>query len=506
MPEAEDLAQLRKMNLQLLRQLRLGQEEIRRSVAWARGAIQLFPKLTKGEGSSIQSSEAWCSQDEETTVSSEPTTQLGPCPAPRAATGDREASDQEPEGRSQEPAPQSSTGNNSETTKNESSLESVSSSDSASSSIPQGQEPKVSWRPISRPTSLNLPSSPEAAKLGPTIDPVLFGLQRPLHETEDPGGLRPILTAQQWQNFKTSQVPAWFGSESINPKLRWLPTSSHLPGGQLPSCPHDQDFLIPKESWHMKPYLGYDVIAGLLDSTSPITHKSENYFSNLQDFRKANKEDCISRYPELDPLDLSSTTRNKQTPDSHQCLHCYRVNQRLFTVPLDPLATCCMCKTFRGQRGRETVDHPAQIRVSVPVSTFLPPHQYPIHRRKSFDASDTMALPRHCLMGWDNIPTSSACSSALSSLDLRTSLDPGTQQTEPPDLSGWVNQRMPIPASRGTESPPTVRVPTVRRPQSSRSSNWNWSDSLLSMSRTTQFELSNVAERYLSGSRRPPRP
>lgn len=33
-------------------------------------------------------------------------------------------------------------------------------------------------------------------------------------------------------------------------------------------------------------------------------------------------------------------------------------------------------------------------RVSIPLSVLDPPHQYRIHRRKSFDASDTLALPR----------------------------------------------------------------------------------------------------------------
>ena len=42
-------------------------------------------------------------------------------------------------------------------------------------------------------------------------------------------------------------------------------------------------------------------------------------------------------------------------------------------------------------------------RVSIPLSVLHPPHQYRIHRRKSFDASDTLALPRvsgHMGPGW----------------------------------------------------------------------------------------------------------
>lgn len=33
-------------------------------------------------------------------------------------------------------------------------------------------------------------------------------------------------------------------------------------------------------------------------------------------------------------------------------------------------------------------------RVSIPLSVLDPPHRHRIHRRKSFDASDTLALPR----------------------------------------------------------------------------------------------------------------
>ncbi|XP_043851359.1 migration and invasion-inhibitory protein isoform X5 [Dromiciops gliroides] len=411
MPESEDLTQLREMNLQLLRQLRLGQEEIRKSVAWARGAAQQFPKPRNEEGSSLHTPEAWCSKDKETTVPTEPPRQSVPGPAPGTTTGD-EVSEQEQKGSSQEPAPEGIVAAI-ET------VQSVSPAKSPSSSQPQGQESKDYRKPNSRPT-LSLPSSPEALGLRPMIDPLMFGVQRSSLETEGLGGLRSNLTTQQWQKFKASQVPPWFGSQSITPKLRWLPTSATLPSGQLPYWPYHKDVRVPDESWRMKPYLGYDVIAGL---------------------------------------------------------HCYRVNQRLFTVPLHPRASCPVCKTSRGQKGPETLDRPAQIRVSVPFSTFLPPHQYPIHRRKSFDASDTMALPRHCMMGWDNIPVPAASSSALSSLDLRTSLDPSAQQTEP-----------------------------LSHSRSSKVSSWSWSDPLLSMSRTTQFQLSNFAERYWSGGRRFPRP
>ncbi|XP_074074518.1 migration and invasion-inhibitory protein isoform X3 [Macrotis lagotis] len=403
MPDSEDLNYLREMNLELLRQLRVGQEVIRKSVACAKGSAQPVLKFNKEEKS--QSQEVWGSQDEESLVSAEPHSHLNLQPTPSTATCDREASKQEQKNRSQEPDPQSSL---SKTSK------SASLSEAPPYIQPPSLEPKDCHKPGPRPDPSSLPSSLEVSDLGPTIDSLTFGVQRPFHESL--GCSSSIPTAQQSQNFQASQAHPWFGSQTTHPQLCCLTTSSTLPGEQLPYWQQHKNVLIPDESWRMKPYLGYDVIAGL---------------------------------------------------------HCYRVNQRLFTVPVDLLASCPVCKTPRSQRGPETLDHPAPVRVSVPFSTFLPPHQYPIHRRKSFDSSDTMALPRHCLMGWDNKPTPSDGSSALSSLDLRTSLELSAQWTEPLD----------------------------HPPSSSRASDWSWSDPLFSMSQATQFQLSNIAEYYRSGGR-----
>lgn len=46
---------------------------------------------------------------------------------------------------------------------------------------------------------------------------------------------------------------------------------------------------------------------------------------------------------------------------------------------------------------------PSPPRVSIPQSILDPPHRYRIHRRKSFDASDMLSLPRvssHRESGW----------------------------------------------------------------------------------------------------------
>lgn len=172
---------------------------------------------------------------------------------------------------------------------------------------------------------------------------------------------------------------------------------------------------VPEESWRLRPYLGYDWIAASLDSSSPVTSKPEAFFSKLQKFREANKEECINSDPESQFLGLPGSSG---VEGEHECVYSYRVNRRLFLVPSDPGTPCRLCRTPRDQRGPETLAEPAQVRVSVPLSLLDPPHRYHIHRRKSFDASDTLALPRHCLLGWDVLPPKSDRSSAPKSLDL----------------------------------------------------------------------------------------
>ncbi|MEJ1272421.1 migration and invasion inhibitory protein [Cricetulus griseus] len=136
---------------------------------------------------------------------------------------------------------------------------------------------------------------------------------------------------------------------------------------------------------------------GSLDSNSPVTSKPDAFFSELQRFRETNKEDCICDSPEavFPGLQESSCMEG-----DHECVYCYRVNRRLFPVPVDLGTTCRLCGISRDQQGPETLAEPSQVRVSIPLSILDPPHQYRIHRRKSFDASDTLALPQETLAAW----------------------------------------------------------------------------------------------------------
>nr|XP_014344181.1 PREDICTED: migration and invasion-inhibitory protein isoform X2 [Latimeria chalumnae] len=162
---------------------------------------------------------------------------------------------------------------------------------------------------------------------------------------------------------------------------------------------HDEEHMLSSREWSVQPFLGYDWIAGLLDTDASVSEKSEVYFSELKEFRQVNKEECIHReYMEAEELNLVAPVHMKveqeldSKADSHQCSHCYRVNSRLFTVPLDPEATCPVCKAPRSSRPH-TTEEPAYVRVSIPRSTLLPPYRHRAHRRKSFDPSDSLALP-----------------------------------------------------------------------------------------------------------------
>lgn len=43
-------------------------------------------------------------------------------------------------------------------------------------------------------------------------------------------------------------------------------------------------------------------------------------------------------------------------------VYCYRVNRRLFPVPVDPGTPCRLCRTPRDQQGPGTLAQPAQVR------------------------------------------------------------------------------------------------------------------------------------------------
>ncbi|KAM4758304.1 migration and invasion-inhibitory protein isoform 1-T1 [Cyanocitta cristata] len=187
--------------------------------------------------------------------------------------------------------------------------------------------------------------------------------------------------------------------------------------------PDPEEDAVPVSSWSAHPLLGYDWIAGLLDTKSSVTEKSEQYFAELQEFRQANRETCIHQQ-HLEPKALDCTGPEQELDlitGSHKCVYCYRLNQRLFTVPVDSESACPVCKIPHTHQPPGTLEEPTYVRVSIPRSALLPSYKYKAHRRRSFELADNLALPSHCLAGWENMVPSS--NPLLSSLDLRASLE-----------------------------------------------------------------------------------
>ncbi|MGH0190560.1 UNVERIFIED_CONTAM: hypothetical protein FKN15_047711 [Acipenser sinensis] len=133
----------------------------------------------------------------------------------------------------------------------------------------------------------------------------------------------------------------------------------------------------------------------VLDTDSSLSEKSEQFFTELRDFRQVNREECVTP-PLISPSISRPSVFTPSLSPSLSGTHCYRVNSRLFAVPLDPQAACPVCKTPRSQRPAPSAQEPAFIRVSIPRSTLLPAYRYKAHRRKSFDPSDSLALPSDC--------------------------------------------------------------------------------------------------------------
>ncbi|XP_022803825.1 migration and invasion-inhibitory protein-like [Stylophora pistillata] len=96
--------------------------------------------------------------------------------------------------------------------------------------------------------------------------------------------------------------------------------------------------------------LGYDWIAGLLDNTSYLSERPDDFLDELKEFRRVNKEDCLGTtlserpYTPLKFTPTRNTEGNKE--DAVTCENAYTLNERLFPVPIHgPEASCSVCHT-----------------------------------------------------------------------------------------------------------------------------------------------------------------
>ncbi|NXR10682.1 MIIP protein, partial [Semnornis frantzii] len=155
------------------------------------------------------------------------------------------------------------------------------------------------------------------------------------------------------QNEETSKQDVVIG-EPIIPKSILMTSQSReskKEAGHVTFQSDPEECTIPVSSWSMRPFLGYDWIAGLLDANFSVAEKSDQYFHELQEFRQANKDLCIhEQHKEPKALDdLIPEQELDLITSSHKCVYCYRLNQRLFTVPVDLEAACPICKIPRTQ-------------------------------------------------------------------------------------------------------------------------------------------------------------
>ncbi|NXW48017.1 MIIP protein, partial [Nyctiprogne leucopyga] len=190
----------------------------------------------------------------------------------------------------------------------------------------------------------------ESFLLGHREDRKQSTLLRDLHEKKQlKGHLDPSLS--KIQSEETSKQHVVIREPVIHKSILLTPQSKELKkeAGHVTFQSDPEESTVPVSSWSARPFLGYDWIAGLLDTNSSITEKSDQYFAELHEFRQANKEECIhEQHPESKALDYIVP---EQEPDlitsSHKCVYCYRLNQRLFTVPVDSESACPMCKIPR---------------------------------------------------------------------------------------------------------------------------------------------------------------
>ncbi|KAL5491940.1 hypothetical protein EMCRGX_G017316 [Ephydatia muelleri] len=177
------------------------------------------------------------------------------------------------------------------------------------------------------------------------------------------------------------------------------------------------------------PRLGYDWIAGMLDTEAPIGEKDDKYYVELKEFRRVNRSECCPPPPDttttIPPPNSSyvggvpSTVNSTGTPPSPApaittCVSSYVLNDRLFPVPVhthsEPGVLCPVCEGSHDPDGAELegVASIRYIKVSVPRCTLQPVSRLRAQRRgrrrgsgRSPGATESMGLSKHCQAGWE---------------------------------------------------------------------------------------------------------
>lgn len=165
------------------------------------------------------------------------------------------------------------------------------------------------------------------------------------------------------------------------------------------------------------PALGYDWIAGLLDSDSYLGRHDDDddFFRDIKEFRRVNRSECVQPTEALLPGSLvggvpprqtnpEASNHDDETSHNTTCVASFVLNDRLFPVPLHSAAAAGEeeeCPVCLDRPGRDP--SPSRyIRVSVPRCVLQPSARLAAHRRRSFNPSDSMAIGQHCLAGWES--------------------------------------------------------------------------------------------------------
>ncbi|XP_071841075.1 uncharacterized protein [Apostichopus japonicus] len=202
--------------------------------------------------------------------------------------------------------------------------------------------------------------------------------------------------------------------------------------------------ILPKE----RSLLGYDWIAGVLESGSQQALQSDEFFKEICHFRRTHRGQCVHEsilddsLPQRDPVvqESSELPGDVGANFMHKCVHNYTVNNRLFPVPLnearDGASLCAVCQNKTDSHSTST--SPAYIRVSIPKSTLVSPYRVRSHRRRSFDPTDSIGLSKHCLSGWQcskpSLMPTAGCldiKSSLGSTAVRSNVNPEIENLPP---------------------------------------------------------------------------
>ncbi|NWR72663.1 MIIP protein, partial [Centropus unirufus] len=157
-------------------------------------------------------------------------------------------------------------------------------------------------------------------------------------------------TLSKIQSKKPSKQNVVIKEPTVPKSILLTSQSKEVKDADHETCQFDPEEYTPSaSSWSARPFLGYDWIAGLLETNSSVAEKSDQYFAELQEFREANREACLhEQHPEPKALDCIVPERETDLmTNSHKCVYCYQLNQRLFAVPVDSEAACLVCKIPR---------------------------------------------------------------------------------------------------------------------------------------------------------------